>query len=142
MVKVGYISLIGRAIRFCEVRDLDTTIIYYASKFGRLSFFKASIHKCSNKCGFEVWIEVRNTMACQTAFGINSPNYDSSSSDNTPSKAIWYSILVVGNAFQPPFLVKVAYKPMQDTTAKEAFKPITIIEIKFCFSMKLRKHVV
>ena len=108
---------------------------------------QAPLHKGAKKGGLEVRIEIGNSMAGQAAFGVGPANHNAPTSYDPPGYPEGYPIAVVGYAFEPSHLIKVADEPMEDTTNTESFKPVTIIENHFCFSTQLiskqesQKHV-
>jgi len=137
MAEMGYIPLVGWTRDLKEARHLDAADIDNALEPGRLALLQAAIHKGANKGGLEVRIEVGNSMARQAALGIGPANNDAPTSYDSPGYPKGYPIAVVGYAFEPSHLVKVADEPMEDTTKTEAFKPVAVIENHSCFSTQL-----
>ena len=137
MAEMGYIPLVGWARKLKEARNLDAAVLDNALEPGCLALLQATVHEGANKGSLEVGIEVGNSMARQAALGIGPANHNAPTSYDPPGYPKGYPVAVVGYAFKPSHLIKVADEPMEDTTNTEAFKPVAVIENHFCFSTQL-----
>jgi len=137
MAEMGYISLVGWARGLKEARNLDAAVFDDALEPGHLALLQAAVHEGADKGGLEVRIEVGNSMACEAALRIGPANDYTPTSYDPPGYPKGYPIAVVGYAFEPSHLIKVADEPMEDTMNTEAFEPVAVIENHFCFSTQL-----